>query len=378
MRILTLLTLCLAARTLPAQRLDTLPGDIVRYDDYATQEGYYIFYPVIAGDVYSRDSLGIVVFTHGYGGLNPLNYGAWIRHLVEQRQVVIYPRYQRNLLLPRPKAFAKTHHAALTSALAYLDTVGIPVAHTAPIYVGHSYGGTLTAYALAKQDSLGYAPAFGAVLAAPGTNRLKGARLRSYASIDPTTQLIIVSHADDEVVGDEFSRLVFESVADKSQTLWIEQRAQGKGEGKLGASHNECYAIDEAFDSGYRNFTTRRALRVACDDALDRELYWPLVDQMIVARRDGMPHPAFYNYTELLPFGAWEDGSPREELVAHYRGRAPRRSHFLNLSDETRLTLLSEDEDYVPPPKNVKIPYTLEEMLERLSAPAESAGPGGQ
>ncbi len=378
MRVSLFLSLCCAASLLSAQRLDTLPGGIVRYDDYATPEGFYVFYPVVEGDVYSRDSLGVVVFTHGYGALNPLNYGAWLRHIVGQRQVVIYPRYQRNLIWPRSRAFAKTHHAAVTRAMAYLDTAGIAVQTERPIYVGHSYGGTLTAYALAKQDSLGYGPAFGAVLAAPGTSRLKGSRLRSYATVDPAAQLIMVSHGQDGVVGDEFAKLVYETAPAKSQTLWIEQRPQRDGDEEIGANHNECYALDETFDTGYRNYTTRKALRIGRVDAIDTELYWPLVDEMIRARRNAEPHPAFYNRGETIAFGNWTSGTPRKALVAHYRGRAPQRSYLEALTDALRFELLSEDADYLPPPKNVKIPYTLEEMLDELSVPAEFVPPGGQ
>ncbi len=374
---LSVLLFC-ACQSIQAQTLDTLPGGIVRYADYDSPEGFYIFYPAIEGDVYSRDSLGLVIFTHGYGSLNPLNYAAWLRHIVEQRQVVIYPRYQRNLFWPLARAFAKTHHDAVTAALSYLDTAGIAVQTQAPIYVGHSYGGTLTAYALAKQDSLGYRPAFGAVLAAPGTSRMKGSRLASYAGIDPAAQVIIVSHEKDLVVGDEFAKLVHSTTPAGSQNLWLAQGPQTNGDVTLGASHNESFALDETFDTGYRNYTTRKALRIGRTDAVDRDLYWLLVDQMIAARRTGTPHPAFYNQLDEYAFGKWDNGIPRENLVAHYRGRAPVRSRFAGLSDFARLDLLTEDSDYLPPPKNIVIPYTLEEMLQKFSVPAEYEPPGEQ
>jgi acetyl esterase/lipase len=40
----------------------------------------------------------VVVFLHGWGGMNPLYYGAWIDHLVKRGNIVIYPRYQASLL----------------------------------------------------------------------------------------------------------------------------------------------------------------------------------------------------------------------------------------------------------------------------------------
>ncbi len=310
---------------LAAQQLDTLAGGIVRYDDYRSAEGAYIFWPAASAKTQDLgttvpDSLGLVVFTHGYGGLNPLNYGAWLRHIIEQGNVVIYPRYQRNLYIPRSTAFAKTVSVGLASALAWLgQSSNLPVQLRDPIYVGHSYGGVLTAYLLASQDSLGLPPAFGAVLAAPGTSRLKGSRLESYASIDTSTQIIIVSHAGDELVGDEFAKLVFETVDASTPILWLPQEREEHGEERLGQGHNECYALDEAFDTGYRNFTTKRALRIACEDDLDRQLYWPLVDEMLLARQESRMHTALKTRAGEFALGQWSDGTLRRPVVARYR-----------------------------------------------------------
>ena len=380
---LTAAVLCaLAPRAGEAQTLDTLPGGIVRYDDYRAPDGFYVFWPALPADaeVYSRDSLGLTIFSHGHSVLNPVTYGAWLRHLVlEQRQVVVYPRYQRNWVMPGSRAFAKTHHAGLSAALAYLDTAGLALGHAPPIYIGHSYGAVLTAYALARQDSLGYPPAFGALLAAPGTYRLKGSRLGDYSSIPAATQVLVVSHEDDAIVGDEFAELLFETAPAGARTAWLQQSAQAHGDRRLGAGHSECYGVDEVFDTGRFRLKAEHTRRISCVDALDRELYWALADELIAARREGRPHAVFRNQTDEHAFGYWPDGSPREPLRIRHRSRAAPLPFLLAHSRDGLLDLLSESNGRRGTRPEVQIPYSLDEALDRLSdpttAPAEAAAP---
>ena len=55
---------------------------------------YWIFEP----DSPKPRTAPVIVFLHGWGGMNPLYYGAWVDHLVKRGNIVIYPRYQANLL----------------------------------------------------------------------------------------------------------------------------------------------------------------------------------------------------------------------------------------------------------------------------------------
>jgi len=57
---------------------------------------YWIFEP----DSPKPRSAPVIVFLHGWGGMNPLYYGAWLDHLVKRGNIVIYPRYQSSLLTP--------------------------------------------------------------------------------------------------------------------------------------------------------------------------------------------------------------------------------------------------------------------------------------
>ena len=63
----------------------------VHFQDFASEaDGYWLFEPIAP----KPDSADVIVFLHGYGAIDPSIYGHWIRHLVLQGNIVIYPRYQ--------------------------------------------------------------------------------------------------------------------------------------------------------------------------------------------------------------------------------------------------------------------------------------------
>ena len=76
----------------------------------ATQ--YWLFEP--AAPV--PKSAPVVVFLHGWGGVNPDPYRAWIDHIVRRGNIVVYPRYQADLLTPA-SAFTPNAINAVLSAL---------------------------------------------------------------------------------------------------------------------------------------------------------------------------------------------------------------------------------------------------------------------
>ena len=86
--------------------------------NYASEsDGYWLFEPTAP----KPDSADVIVFIHGYGAIDPLIYGKWIRHLVLQGNIVIYPRYQKNLVSPGTKAFAGNAAKAIRDALTKLE-----------------------------------------------------------------------------------------------------------------------------------------------------------------------------------------------------------------------------------------------------------------
>src|SRR5205085_4620953 len=78
---------------------------------------YWIFEP----DSPKPASAPLVIFLHGWGGMNPLYYGAWIDHLVKRGNVVVYPRYQATLLTAR-EDFTPNSLDAIKDAIARLQS----------------------------------------------------------------------------------------------------------------------------------------------------------------------------------------------------------------------------------------------------------------
>src|SRR5438876_1883397 len=61
-------------------------------------------------------SAPVIVFLHGWGAMQPRMYDRWIQHLVRRGNIVIYPRYQENLVTP-PREFTPNATLAVEAAL---------------------------------------------------------------------------------------------------------------------------------------------------------------------------------------------------------------------------------------------------------------------
>src|SRR5688572_7616869 len=53
----------------------------------------------------------VVIFLHGWSSTNPLYYGAWIDHIVKRGNIVVFPRYQSNILTSRADFIPNTLEA---------------------------------------------------------------------------------------------------------------------------------------------------------------------------------------------------------------------------------------------------------------------------
>lgn len=278
----------------------------VRFQDHAEKPyGYWLFEPAGAD---RPDSAQVVVFLHGYGAYNPMIYGAWIRHLVRRGNIVIYPRYQRNLVFPRPPRFGDHSARAIRDALELLRSED----HVQPIVdplviVGHSYGGVIAADLGVNFADYEIPQPKGLLLCAPGTGPLKGGRLKSYEQMPTDTKLVIMASEGDHIVGDEFARLVFETATNSPDRNLIYQYRDSLG---IGAGHSQCYALDLAFDTGRRNPTARRALARARVDPLDYNGYWKILDALISCLQSGENCDyALGNTDAQRSLGEWSHGT---------------------------------------------------------------------
>ena len=180
------------------------------------------------------------------------------------------------------------------------------------------------------------------------------------------------------MVGDEFSQLFYGSLPEGARVALLRHEGAEHGEEFLSAGHSECYAHDETFDTRRHRLKAAHTRGMSREDATDRDLYWALADELIDARRERRLHRVFRTPEEGYAWGAWPDGEARPTLATSLRYRAEPLAPVYRYGRPTVLDFLSEPHDLLPPPKDVVVPYSLEEMLARLSVPTEGAAASGE
>ncbi len=287
-------------------------AEVVMLDFAQEADGYWLFEP--AAPV--PESAPVLVFCHGYGAYNPMIYGQWIKHLVRKGNIVVFPRYQENLFFPRPPAFATNVATAIRDAQKELEERNHIRAEWKDLaFIGHSYGGVVTADLAANFADYNIPEPKAALLCSPGTGPLSGGRLKSYKDIPADFKLLIVVSESDPIVGDEFGLKVFQTATEVVQRNLLRQFPDDHGWPGISAGHNEPYGLDEQFDTGVRNYSANKALRVGRVNPIDYSGYWKLADALLECTRSGeYCEMAFGDTPAQSSLGMWSDGTPIKKL----------------------------------------------------------------
>lgn len=282
--------------------------DVVWEDHGEKPNGFHLFYP---GGKINQD-LKIVFFVHGYGAINPMIFGKWIKHLVKQGSVVIYPRYQRNLVLPRPPRFSryasKGYHAAM-DRLALIE--GMRIAEDDIYYTGHSYGGVIITEIADNLKKYKMPAPKGILSSEPGTGPFTGGIKQNYDGIPTDTKLVIISGSRDWTVQDYFAKYLFQNLSHIEDLSYFLQEPETFDSVRISASHYEPYSIDRTFDNGYMNYTSNKALRVSKLDVIDFNVYWNILDQLM--GNSQFPNEDLFSDADYY-FGKWNSEQPMKPL----------------------------------------------------------------
>ena len=213
-------------------------------------EEYWIFEPAEPKPA----SAPVIVFLHGWGGMNPLYYGAWIDHLVKRGNIVIYPRYQLNLLTPI-REFMPNTLTAIKDALARLRTEPghVKADLTKFAAVGHSLGGVLAANVAALASESGLPRVLEVMSVEPGiTEPPINVPLADLKKIPPEALLLAIAGDQDTLVRDvDAKRIYKESTRVPANNKdFITLVSDSHGQPGLIASHRAPTAFDLAYDSG--------------------------------------------------------------------------------------------------------------------------------
>jgi acetyl esterase/lipase len=222
----------------------------VKKNRYGTGgQEYWVFEP----DAPKPKNAPLVVFMHGWGGVNPMYYGAWIDHLVRRGNIVVYPRYQNGLLTPVKEFTPNTLHA-LKDAIKRLES---KPGHVRPdmkrfAVVGHSMGGLLAANIAALASESGLPRVRAVMCVEPGiTDAPVSFPLADLKKIPRDTLLLAVVGDQDGLVGDRDARRIYlesrsVSAANKD---FITLVTDDHGTPVLNASHRAPTAPDSNYDS---------------------------------------------------------------------------------------------------------------------------------
>ncbi len=335
------LTIFSAQRATPPAQPETGPGGkqyvhagVTKNRYGAGNQEYWIFEP----DSPKPTSAPLIVFIHGWGGMNPLYYGAWLDHLVKRGNIVVYPRYQATLLTPI-KEFTPSTLGAIKDAINRLQT---EPGHIKPdlnkfAVVGHSVGGLLAASvaALASESNL---PQVRAVMSVePGiTEAPINIPLADLKKMPAETLLLAVAGDQDTLARDtDAKRIYYESkmvpAANKDFVMMV---TDTHGAPSLQASHRAPTAMNRSYDNGEgvgggpvnpdRVGSARgngpssqdRRLETMMINALDYYGTWKLFDALCDAAFFGKNREyALGNTLKQRFMGVWSDGTPVKEMI---------------------------------------------------------------
>jgi len=259
------------------------------------------------------DSANVVVFIHGLGETNPKLYGAFIKHLVRKGNIVIYPRYQKDL----NSSNTTFNDSCAKGILRGLDTIqqaGHVKGRLQNFFIlGHSVGGILTANMSMLHSQYGLPKPLSAFSMQPGAASFLSPDYSSFPSDVP--YLALVSQ-DDIIVGTAPGITIFnQSVnAPTSHKNLVHTYSDSHGSPGITATHFDPLAGDVAFDNGESNFFILASGNGPVD-AFDYYCTWKLQDALMdCALHNQNCEYAFGDTPEQHGMGNWSDGTPIRNL----------------------------------------------------------------
>jgi len=272
------------------------PHGSTRIAKYGTgDEAYWIITP--SDPV--PESAPVVVFLHGWGGMLPVYYGAWIEHIVRRGYTVVFPRYQANLTASVPEMMNAAMTAAKDAYFRLAQDGPVAPDPSGMAWVGHSLGGFMAAALAPKAQTEGLPPPEALMVCHPGNGDryLPGGggrtiMLEGLDQLPPDLLVLVVVGDADVIVGTRDANMIVDAYA--SVTLGaldlVTVQSDRRGVPALVANHFAPLAASGVYASanGLSNWRTRRIVRKRAPDALDYFGYWKLGDGLLDAAFRGV------------------------------------------------------------------------------------------
>jgi pimeloyl-ACP methyl ester carboxylesterase len=313
------LLLALNAPTPPEQPLDGPGGRSYAHEAVTASrlgsgaEEVYLFEPADP----APESAPVVVFGHGWGGMSPNYYGAWIEHIVRRGSIVIFPRYQADLGTP-VRDFTENALRATRDALEELRAPG----HVAPderglAFVGHSMGGLIVANLAARAAKGELPPPLAVMAVEPGKTWPESTPiafpLEDLSELPSNLLLLALVGDDDDFVRDVDARKIYGGATrvPLSNKDYVRMFSDDYGTPDLVADHRAPTAPSALVDGAGAETTADRGT-----DSLDFYGTWKLFDALVDAAYRGVHREYALGDTPAQRFmGQWSDGTPVRELL---------------------------------------------------------------
>ncbi len=254
----------------PAQPTSGSGGSAYKHADVKAErsgEGddeYWIFRPAAP----EPKEAPVVVFLHGWGGVRPSGYGGWIRHLVRNGSVVIFPRFQASLRTP-VASMPGNALRAIKAAWSQLEKgEGPRPLGNKFVMIGHSIGGFTGANVAASARAAGLPLPAALLFAAPGNGQknIKNEKmlmpLKGLDQISADTLMVMVLGDKDRMASDHESLVILQgaTAVPEGNKLFLEMHSDTHTDPKLHADHFSPMSRD-------REFTARADSDPAADEA---------------------------------------------------------------------------------------------------------------
>ncbi|MBI1825119.1 MAG: alpha/beta hydrolase, partial [Planctomycetes bacterium] len=180
---------------------DYAHGTVITQEFGSGNGEYWIFTPA---DPIPAEA-PVVLFLHGWGGMNPRAYGAWIEHIVRKGHIVIYPRYQATLVTST-SLMTSYAEIAVKQAWTQLSTSLVKPRTDQMAIVTHSLGGLIGANIAAITVRDGLPPVKAFMAAAPGGE--SSLSLNDLSTVPADCLVLLVVGDADTRVGDHAAKMI--------------------------------------------------------------------------------------------------------------------------------------------------------------------------